>query len=263
MPPSKTPTLPLTKNRRPARLAAHLDKGLLGYAAAASAAGVGLLALAQPAEAKILYTPSNVPIPVNGGLVQFDINHDGVPDFGFSNVSYFGRPRAARAPLGLYHDSLRVIPAQASNEVRFLSSKGFPCAARLRAGVAVGPGNQFEPNPDFMFQVSGDATNQFNAHCPWLDSKGGFLGLKFVVNGETHYGWARVSMIGGVSLRGYAYETVPNRPILTGATKGPDDDASLSSPPALSSPDPQPTSLGLLAHGASALAVWRRPEEMN
>ncbi|MGA2413781.1 MAG: hypothetical protein ABSF59_04995 [Candidatus Sulfotelmatobacter sp.] len=49
--PSKTEKDRIGKNRRTARLAAGLDKGLLGYATAASAVGVGILALAlaQPA----------------------------------------------------------------------------------------------------------------------------------------------------------------------------------------------------------------------
>jgi hypothetical protein len=57
------------------------------------------------------------------------------------------------------------------------------------------------------------------------------LGLKFVVHGKVHYGWARLSITLGHhrqyddvsgTLTGYAYETVPNKPIIAGQTKGPD-----------------------------------------
>src|ERR1700733_5529298 len=48
------------------------------YALGATAAGVGMLALARPAEAKIVYTHADTPIPVNGGLIELDLNHDGV-----------------------------------------------------------------------------------------------------------------------------------------------------------------------------------------
>ena len=41
------------KTRASASLSVNLDKNLLAYAAAASAAAVSLLALSQPAEAKI------------------------------------------------------------------------------------------------------------------------------------------------------------------------------------------------------------------
>src|SRR5579872_2613012 len=45
-----------------------------------SAAGVGVLALVQPAAAKIVYTKAHVWIGVKH-LVLLDLNHDGIPDF--------------------------------------------------------------------------------------------------------------------------------------------------------------------------------------
>ena len=73
--------------------------------------------------------------------------------------------------------------------------------------------------------------------------------LKFVIKGQTHFGWARVRTASiypyKVFLTGYAYETIPNKPITTGATKGPDVTTVY------------PTSLGHLAAGASAIPAWR------
>jgi hypothetical protein len=46
-------------------------------------------------------------------------------------------------------------------------------------------------------------------------------------------------------LTGYAYETIPGKPIITGKTKGPDV-VTL-----------QPATLGHLATGASAIPAWR------
>jgi len=260
--PTKAATETVGKSRRPAQLAAHLDKGLLGYGAAASAAGVGLLALVQPAEAEIVYTPSNIPITVNGPYVQLDFNHDGVPDFSFYNVVQSGAARPARAPLGFYAHALEVLPTQASNEIGAITSfGGSQCAAELAKGRKVGPGKNFKPNQLPMFAVAGDYTSPGTLHCPWQGTKGGFLGLKFVVSGNTYYGWAHVSLTNPPALTGYAYEDVPNQTILTGATHGADQHADVSHPPAL--PAPQPASLGMLAWGAPGLAVWRRPEEMN
>ena len=54
------------------------------YAVAAGAAGVGMLALAQPAEAKIVYTPANTPIRF---VVNLDLNNDGLPDFQLCNLT--------------------------------------------------------------------------------------------------------------------------------------------------------------------------------
>jgi hypothetical protein len=47
--------------------------------------GRGVLALANPVEAKVIYTPANVRIVPNAGLVRIDLNHDGIADFGLSN----------------------------------------------------------------------------------------------------------------------------------------------------------------------------------
>src|SRR5258708_1436813 len=57
-----------------------LNRQLIAYAAAASAAGVGLLATPQIAEAKIVYTPANVAIdPIR--ILPIDLDNDGNPDF--------------------------------------------------------------------------------------------------------------------------------------------------------------------------------------
>jgi hypothetical protein len=53
------------------------------YAIAAGAGGVSLLALAQPSEAKIIYTHANVQLSPQKGVVKYklDLNHDGITDF--------------------------------------------------------------------------------------------------------------------------------------------------------------------------------------
>jgi hypothetical protein len=55
-----------------------------------------------------------------------------------------------------------------------------------------------------------------------------YLGLKFVIKGTTRYGWARLTVSMefykvSATLKGYAYETIPGKAIIAGATKGPDD----------------------------------------
>ena len=46
--------------------------------------------MANPAEARVVYTPAHEVIKVNGGLFHIDLNHDGIPDFEFSNSYYKG-----------------------------------------------------------------------------------------------------------------------------------------------------------------------------
>jgi hypothetical protein len=77
--------------------------------------------------------------------------------------------------------------------------------------------------------------SQSSALGPWAGKGKGvrdrYLGLKFVISGEVHYGWAGLSVtlehqrqfddVSG-TLTGYACETVPDKPTIAGETTGPD-----------------------------------------
>ena len=257
------------KNQTPAQsrpasnLASNVDKGLIQYAAAAGAAGVGLLALAPTAEAKVIYTPTNIPITVNGPSVPIDLNNDGVPDFYIYNVVNSGGARTpspkGRSPLGFYAHALIVTPTQEANEVGAITSfTKAVCAAEVPQGHKITANKNFVPGGLDLFGVAGDYTSPGTVSCPWQGkgNKGGFLALKFVINGNTHFGWARVTLGGTVpTLTGYAYEDVPNASIKAGVIKGPDENADASEPS--STPAPQPANLGALAKGASGLPIWR------
>lgn len=69
-----------TPSTTPSQLSAKLNHRLNMYALAASAAGVSLLAMGQPSEAKIVYTKTHQVIGGNG-VYALDLNHDGVVDF--------------------------------------------------------------------------------------------------------------------------------------------------------------------------------------
>jgi hypothetical protein len=254
-------------SRKAATLSPTLDKGLLGYVTAATAAGVGLFTLAQPAEAKIVYTEANIPITANGAPVPVDLNHDGVTDFSFINAS--GTCEHARNgahkgvhKLGCSFASFYVVGGQAGNAIG--SSQTFnaaQCAALLHAGRTIEAGKKFKSNEAELFGAFG-TSGFFASACPFTGrgNPGGYLGLKFVSGNETYYGWALVELTHtGPVLAGYAYEDTPGGSIRAGAT-GPKQNAALQAP-ALTTP--QPATLGLLANGARALPFWRRPEEMN
>jgi hypothetical protein len=94
----------------------------------------------------------------------------------------------------------------------------------------------------------------------WYDARDRYLGLKFKIGSETHYGWARLSVVGNyrtitATLTGYAYETISGKAIIAGATKGPDDAGPTAS---LNTPTPEPATLGVLAMGAHGISIWRR-----
>ena len=57
-----------------------LERRLNSYVLAASAAGVGMLALTRPSEAKIVYTPAHHVVKI-GTSYNLDLNRDGNADF--------------------------------------------------------------------------------------------------------------------------------------------------------------------------------------
>jgi hypothetical protein len=98
--------------------------------------------------------------------------------------------------------------------------------------------------------------------------------------GRIHYGWARLSVSTSfhftATLTGYAYETIPGKPIKAGQTKGQINDVETISDSAgsddpgagasLTTPIPnipQPASLGMLALGAPTVPLWRRKEAVG
>jgi hypothetical protein len=105
--------------------------------------------------------------------------------------------------------------------------------------------------------------------------KNRYVALKFTVNGQFHFGLARVAFAVTSKntfyglLTGYAYETIPNKPLNPGQRKGMDEiDNSVEQPnpddagpgASLTSTIPEATTLGALAMGAPGLSIWRRKE---
>jgi hypothetical protein len=237
--------------RAAARINSKLEKNLAAYIAAAGAAGACLLA-ARPAEGKVVYTPTNVTISLSG--TPLDLNNDGTADF---SLAFLGHSSHSVA--------LTVIPQVTGNAVR--PGQPFGAAAGF-FGVPVGAGENFVSNSKsayglgvVMAEVFGYG-NFSSARGPWVNTTNRYLGIKFLINGQVHYGWARLSVSKGLNavLTGYAYETIPNVTIVEGHVSGAENAASFA-PSDLRNPVPQPASLGALALGADGLSMWRREEE--
>jgi len=251
------------RHRSLVSLGADLEKRLSAYAGAAVAAGVGLLALARSAEAKIVYTPAHTKIPVNGGPVALDLNHDGTADFSFSNRFRTWSVRDPR-PLDGAAGVLAVSGGGGNavwgrGTISWSFSKNGVFASALRSGFRVGPDKSFFQNRSrWLMAYSGVGASiggtGFGSLGQWLNTRDRYLGLKFLTKGQVHYGWARFNV--GLppwgqpitaKLTGYAYETIANKPIIAGKTNGPDVVVF------------EPASLGRLAQGSPGISAWRKP----
>ena len=205
-----------SRPRSTAELSKSIHKQLNTYALAASAAGVGVLALAQPAEARIVYTKTYLVI-AGAERYNLDLNHDKITDF--SVVNFFTTTCPDSCVQVLY-----LKPAAGNSEVG--SIKSFVhFAAAMKEGSVIGPKAHFLAGSAIMRE----AFSTQPSVGPWNNVKNRYLGLKFQIKGKTHYGWARLKVTGSglgtivATMTGFAYETIPNKAIVAGKTKGTGD----------------------------------------
>ncbi len=220
------------QSRKTFKISDSLSRQLNTYALAASAAGVSVLALARASEAKVVYTETHQ-VTRAGVPLYIDLNHDGIKDFVLRTTWYAGSYFKIGLDASGYRNTDNAVAGR-----RFKSSSGyfFSAAFALPAGARIGPKRKFPVHHPFMaVELFNGRSSQYSDLGPWAGKGKGvrdrYLGLKFVVHGKVHYGWARLSVTLGhrrqfddvsATLTGYAYETIPNKAIITGQITGPD-----------------------------------------
>ncbi|HWY59321.1 MAG TPA: hypothetical protein VNZ03_32960 [Terriglobales bacterium] len=248
-------------------LSKSLQEQLNMYALAATAAGVSALALAQPAEAKIVYTPTDVII--SGHPLPIDLNHDGIVDF-FLFHYYFHTSTGGNALLACLDPAKGSIftycgeSSRGSNALNAFRVVESGWGAAVQAGAKIVGGDRFRSmHSANLGSVVFPTSSHFKPawRGPWMNGGKGvrnrYLGVKFQINKRFHFGWARITVTTQAryaanripasftaTLTGYAYETVPDKGIVAGKTRGPDAVV-------------EPATLGHLAAGASAIPAWR------
>jgi hypothetical protein len=193
---------------------------------------VGVLAMAQPAEAKVVYAKANIQI------IPFGVYHLRFSNGGGTAFSIYNHYRWSGEGGWM---SLSISPAVGNGVLSH--------AMRLKRGARIGPNGQFETSAQVMFKFyyscEGGTCSTRSQAGPW-DHVTGYLGLRFFIHGKAHYGWARFRVGNknrnlNATIISYAYETIANKPLLAGQTQGKDD-----------------MTLGRLALGASGVTASRK-----
>jgi len=205
-----------------------LDHRLLLYTLAAGTA----LAAVPASHAEVVFTPSSA---VFRGLGKFDIdiNNDGSTEFSLL-IRWINYDSG---------DQIPALFAYGDRPSHQIVTKGVGAVA-LKKHTRIGAGQRFR-----ALGVM-ESSNVYGSN--WQNVKGRCLGVRFLINGEVHYGWigfreVRVFPI-AAKLYGWAYETVPDKEILAGDTgTGAPLDSSIS-----------PTSLDILATGHTAIDQRRK-----
>ena len=188
---------------------------------------------------------------------KLDLNHGGIADFTLSIHTFFDSGSGYREFVG----TMTVRGVQKSNAA-VVGSKGY--APAFGPGVPIGPKVALKSKAvmGHCLEQSGPMTSVHTSKGNWLVVRNRYLGLRFTIKGKIHFGWARLTTTAcaaSATLTGYAYETIPNKPIVTGKTKGPDENIE-GLDAMFTAPTPQTPGLGLLAMGSPGLSIWRRKE---
>jgi hypothetical protein len=224
------------------------------YALAAGATGVTMLALAKPASGEIVYTPTNIVIGAHGTYdYELDLNQDGVIDFNLETVFRESVDTSGGT------QKLLAKPVRGNAVVGYAEQ-----AAPINSGEVIG----FIRN--FAGKVMATDVAFVGSTYPrgkWLNLTNRYLGLKFQISGQTHFGWARLSVTAvkgfglQATLTGYAYETTANLAIVAGQTTGQGTLPIIPKGSSSRSGGETPTAtLGALAAGAQSISIWRREE---
>jgi hypothetical protein len=240
----------VAQSRKIIKLPQSLHHDLTVYALAAGAAGVSVLALAQPAQAQIVYTPAHSALG-RVGEIRIDLNGDGVTDIAVRESPW------VRFSGGI---SLAAVPAAGGA----IQEGSYGWAAALWPGSKIGAPHVFTSKADAMALLSQFGAYYYASWAPLVRDR--YLGIKFLIDGETHYGWARLTVSIhsrtkhiGAMLTGYAYETRPDTPIRAGDMGNNHADSPTSEVFSAPQSEAKTATLGALALGASGLAIWRHP----
>lgn len=179
-----------------------------------------MLALTNFAEAKIIYTPAHRVIGARHSH-SLDLNHDGIIDFKIAN--------SVSACTDFCFFELRQRSAEGNSGVGYVLGSGVLVDSALKRGARIGPRSPFMEGTAAMAAARSNVytSSQTMVYGPWVNVKQRYLGLRFQIKGKTHYGWALLNVKVSsttitATLSGYAYETIPNKAIAAGKTRGHD-----------------------------------------
>ncbi|MBG15830.1 MAG: hypothetical protein CL853_05705 [Crocinitomicaceae bacterium] len=205
-----------------------LDSKLKKYA---SLAGT-ITAAVGTASAQVNYTDLNPDVLVTGHMNNYilDLNADNNPDFVFmtldtaaaGSLTYGGIP----ITYNVNYAGAIVYPSPGNSWAGSSTSMSSSFnMVNIPQGSSIGSNNSWSSTSGpvgLLADISIPALNYSLSYPagPFLGTTG-FMGLKFNVGGNTHYGWIRVEVGANgefLSIKDYAFDATPNTAIVAGET---------------------------------------------
>jgi len=187
--------------------------------------------IVTPTKDSIVYSDVNPDSVI--GSYNLDINNDGIADFVFDKSTYeiqcVGFADFEYSYSDRYYLNLSVAPSNGNNEI--ITDGTYALA--LDSSSPIVPDSLWATVSQTL--IEGATTT---GHCigalssgHWLNVSDKYLGIKFIKNNNIYYGWARLSSsyrvspaptynltMGRLILKDYAYNSIPNQPIIAGQT---------------------------------------------
>ena len=162
-----------------------------------------LLGLGNSASAAFVYTDINPDKTfINpGNIYNLDMNNDATTDFSIEIIASSG------------YKTIRVKPATSTlNEI----AGSFDATAfNANANINGNSGLYWTTSSNKVMERIYSAASQGG---PWVGAVNKYLGLRFVVSGNTYYGWARldVTTTGHFTIKDYGYNNITGQGVLAG-----------------------------------------------
>jgi hypothetical protein len=184
----------------------------------------------NPGTSQIIYTnvnPDSVILSASDSF-DLDLNNDGITDFVLERFSKLSScPGTTRGVVGIRF-RITIVPADTGNAIMTNGS----LALSLDSSTAISPDSVWATtSQDLLYGIIGGGQCILGSGGYWINVSDKYLGLKFIKDNKTYYGWARLSssfslglernlIAGGqLILKDYAYNNIPGQPIDAGQTK--------------------------------------------
>ena len=191
----------------------ELQKKLNNYAAA-----VGTIAAAGSASAQVVYVDINPDTVVHDSIVyNLDFDNNGQPELRFETVTYQGSSDI------IYFATVNVLGNTTNATLGSLYASSYPFPFSMNNGDSIsGTNTNWQPASVNATQYLGAVYGTYT-YANWLGVNDKFLGVRFRIGANTHYGWVRLSVSSGadtITIKDYAYQTLPGVGITAGQLVG-------------------------------------------